>query len=98
MKLYDQIMDPDLSIRRVGIAANHVTKEEKQESYEQLSLFTDYEAEEKQKAATQRERKMQTAILELQKKFGKNAVLKGMDLEEGATTIARNGQIGGHKA
>lgn len=98
MKLYDQIMDPDLSIRRVGIAANHVTKEEKQESYEQLSLFTDYEAEEKQKAATQRERKMQTAILELQKKFGKNAVLKGMDLEEGATTIARNGQIGRHKA
>ena len=69
---------------------------------EQLDLFTDYSALQKQqaeeKAALEREKRMQKTMLELKRRFGKNAILKGMNLEEGATTISRNGQIGGHKA
>ena len=69
---------------------------------EQLSLFADEEkrreARAADKAAAARERKIQTAMIELQRRFGKNAVLKGMNFEEGGTTIERNGQIGGHKA
>jgi DNA polymerase V len=65
-------------------------------------LFTDYEALEREREAkakaAERERKLQKATLALQKKFGKNAVLKGMNLMDGATTIQRNGQVGGHKA
>lgn len=87
MKLFDQIVDPTLLVRRVTVNANHLVKE----GYEQLDLFTDYEAREKEK-------KLQKAMLSIQKKFGKNAILKGTNLEEGATTIERNGQIGGHKA
>ena len=70
--------------------------------FDNIPLFTDYEALEKQKAideaALEREKKMQQALLDIKKKFGKNAILKGMNLQEGATTIGRNGQIGGHKA
>ena len=68
------------------------------EGYEQLDLFTDYEAIRKQEQELEKEKKMQKAVLEIKKKFGKNAVLKGMNLEEGATAKGRNEQIGGHKA
>ena len=72
------------------------------DSHEQMDLFTDYQAKEEQnqreKEERERERSMQQAVLELKKKFGKNVVLKGMNLQEGATTIERNRQIGGHKA
>ena len=75
---------------------------EKEDSFEQLSLFTDYEVEQKKKeeeeAALVREKKMQHAVLNIKKKYGKNAIVKGMNLKEGATTIERNRQIGGHKA
>ena len=75
---------------------------QEEESYEQMDLFTDYAAlEQKRKteeAERKRERKMQQTMLEVKKKFGKNAIIKGMNLEEGATTIQRNKQIGGHKA
>lgn len=75
---------------------------QKKERYEQLNLFTDYgkkELEEKEVAeAKEREKHLQQALLEIKKRYGKNAVLKGMNLEEGATTIERNSQIGGHKA
>jgi DNA polymerase V len=68
----------------------------------QLDLFTDYAALEKQKesedAADRKEKKLQKAALAMQERFGKNAVLKGMNLQKGATTIQRNGQIGGHRA
>ena len=71
-------------------------------TFEQLDLFTDYEALERQRereaAELARERRMQEAMLTLKKKFGKNAVLKGMNLEEGAMTQERNRQIGGHRA
>ena len=72
------------------------------ETYEQLNLFTDYETVEQQRkeeeAELERERRMQLAVLDIKKKFGKNAILKGMNLEEGATTVQRNSQIGGHRA
>ena len=65
-------------------------------------MFTDYDAQDKaraeEEALLEREKKRQKAMLEIQKKFGKNAILKGMDLEEGATAMERNQQIGGHKA
>lgn len=108
MNLYDRIVNPDLLIRRVNITANHVIREEvaeelkKNDRFEQLDLFTDYAEIEKQrreeKKEREREKRMQKAVLDIQKKFGKNAILKGMNLEEGAMTIERNGQIGGHKA
>lgn len=104
MELYDRIVDPELTIRRINVVAVNLIKEDEipEEAPEQLSFFVDYEALEKQKAAEQaadaKEKRMQKATLLLQEKYGKNAVLKGMNLEKGATTIMRNGQIGGHRA
>ncbi len=105
LELYDRIVNPRLSIRRVTINANHLTDESETavaESYEQLNLFTDYTALEKEKeeeeARRSKERKLQEAMLTVKKKYGKNAILKGMNLQEGATTLKRNRQIGGHKA
>lgn len=107
LNLYGRIADPQLLIRRINITANHLTdesaaKEPVQDSFVQMDLFTDYEALEKQKekeeAALKKERAMQEAILSVRKKYGKNAILKGMNLEKGATAIERNHQIGGHKA
>ena len=106
LSLYDRIINPLLLIRRVTIAANHVKDEKslrQQESLpEQLDLFTDYEAmrrqKEEQQKTREREKRAQKAVLEIKKKFGKNAILKGMNFEEGATSIERNEQVGGHKA
>ena len=103
-ELYDKIVDEDLLVRRVTVTANHVVEEgrEPEQVYEQLDLFTDYDAlgrqREEEEAALARERKLQEAMLDIRRKFGKNAVLKGMNLEEGAMTRKRNAQIGGHKA
>lgn len=104
-ELFDRIVDPNLLVRRVNITANHVIPEadaKQSAPMEQLDLFTDYEAEEKKReeenAALEREKRRQKAVLTIRKKFGKNAILKGMNLEEGATTMDRNNQIGGHKA
>ncbi len=104
-QVYDQIVNRNLLVRRVAVTANHVVGEDwkkEQETWEQLDLFTDYGALQEQKkkdeAALERERRMQMAMLDIRKKFGKNAVLKGMNLEEGAMTRERNRQIGGHKA
>ena len=102
--LYDEITDPDLLIRRVTIAACNLIRETEipEDQPEQLELFVDYEALEKRREAErkkdQREKRLQKATIELQQKFGKNAVLKGLNLQDGATTIARNSQIGGHRA
>ena len=105
MDLYDRIVDQDLLVRRIYITVNHVVEESsisRQESFEQMDLFTDYEALQKQREREEqeleRERQLQKAVLDIKKKFGKNALLKGMNLEEGAMTIERNHQIGGHKA
>ena len=105
IKLYDRIVDRNMLIRRINITANRLVDEssvKKEEVYEQLDLFTDYEAQrkkqEEEEAALDREKRMQEAMLNIKKKFGKNAVLKGMNLQEGATARDRNEQIGGHKA
>ena len=105
MELFDRIADRNLLVRRINITANHVVDEKsivKTNSFEQLDMFTDYEAVQKksmeEEAALAREKKIQEAVIEIKKKYGKNAVLKGMNLEEGATTASRNRQIGGHKA
>ena len=105
MDLYTRIVDQNLLVRRINITANHVLKEnsvEIEKSYEQLDLFKDYAAKQKEKeeedANLLREKKMQLAILNIKKKYGKNAILKGTNFEEGAMTRERNKQIGGHKA
>lgn len=105
MELYDEIVDRNLLIRRLYITAEHVGEEEmvkKQETYEQLSLFTNYEKVEKEREeeakSLEKEKRLQQAMLDIKKKYGKNAILKGMNLEEGATARERNRQIGGHKA
>jgi len=105
-ELYDRIVDGDLLVRRLNITAAHVidaaTAPKKNDGYEQLDLFTDYAAvqadRERERAEQEREKKMQQAMLTIKRKFGKNAILKGMNLEEGATARDRNAQIGGHKA
>ena len=89
MSLFDRIVDRKLLVRRMYIVASHVLREEAVP--EQAELFGDAEGE-------AREKKRQKAILEIRRRFGKNAILKGMDFEEGATAIERNAQIGGHKA
>ncbi|MBR0223421.1 MAG: DNA methylase [Bacteroidales bacterium] len=89
--LFDRIVDPALLVRHVGVTAAHVVSEDDM-TYRQLDLFDERPEDDG------RERKRQEAILEIRRKFGKNAILKGMDFEDGATAIERNRQIGGHKA
>ena len=105
MSLYDRIINPDLLVRRINLTTNNVVEESKASELNtpiQLDLFTDYEELERkrneEKAALEKERKMQEAVLSIKKRFGKNAILKGLNYEEGATAKERNQQIGGHKA
>lgn len=105
LRLYRCIMDKNLLSRRIYIVANHVISEQRipeNEQYEQLDFFTDHEETElrrkKEKKALEREKRRQQTILNIKKKYGKNAIVKGMNLQEGATAIERNKQIGGHKA
>ena len=105
MELYDKIVNKKLLIRRINIVANKLVDEHSVKNankYEQLDLFTDYEIlkkqREKENAESEREKRMQNTILDIKKKFGKNAILKGMNLQKGATAKDRNNQIGGHKA
>lgn len=104
-ELYDRIVDKNLLVRRLNITATHVIGEgaiPAPSEAEQLDLFTDYAERDKRQAeeaaALEREKRRQQAVLSIRKKFGKNAILKGMNLEEGATAKDRNSQIGGHKA
>ena len=103
MRLFDRCVDPNLLIRRITVVAAHVLNEKDVPAApeEQPDLFTDYEALEKQKAAEQaeldKEKRLQQAVLNIKKRMGANAILKGMNLEEGATGKARNEQIGGHR-
>lgn len=105
MQLYDRIIDPDLMVRRITICACNLIYENnipEDDGPVQLELFVDYEEVERRKAEKkrkeERERALQRATLQLQGRFGKNAVLRGMNLMEGGTTIERNGQVGGHRA
>ncbi len=105
LELYDRIVDRSMTIRRINITAIHVVSEmeaKKKTKVEQLDLFTDYqkleEERKKEEKELEREKKLQEATLKIKKKYGKNALLKGMDLEEGANAKERNTSIGGHKA
>ena len=97
-KLFDRIVNPQLLIRRLNVTANRVLREDclPTQGFQQLSLFSD--DGQQRKAQRKRERQKQQAILSIKKKYGKNALLKGMNFRDGATTRERNGQIGGHKA
>ena len=105
-ELFDSHVNPDLLIRRLNLTTNHVVSEAsvaaQDNAPQQLDLFTDYEALEKQRQEEQakldKERRMQEAQLKIKQRFGKNAILRGLNFEEGATAKERNEQIGGHKA
>jgi len=106
MELYDRIVSPQLLVRRINLTACGVVNEQDARVHclkgEQLDMFTDYEALEKQieaeNAMLMREKRMQKAVIELKKRYGKNIILRGMNLCEAATARERNAQIGGHKA
>ena len=105
LQLYDDIIQKDFLIRRITVTANHVVDENRVRNepvFEQLDLFTDYAAlkkeQEAEEASLQREKNLQRAMLNIKKKYGKNAILKGTSLMEGATAMERNRQIGGHRA
>lgn len=101
MSLFDRIVDKDLLVRRMYIVANHIITEndaEKEREYVQLNLFSDTEKQEAEENELKKEKDMQRAILKIKSKYGKNSIIKGMNLKEGATALERNRQIGGHKA
>jgi DNA polymerase V len=106
LELYDRIADPKLLIRRINISADRLLSAEgipQEAPFRQLDLFSGFGSDEEKRledeeAALKREKSMQKAVLSIKKKYGKNAIIKGTNLEDGATAIERNGQIGGHKA
>lgn len=101
MSLFDRIVDKDLLVRRMYIVANHIITEndaEKEREYVQLNLFSDTEKQEAEENELKKEKDMQKVILKIKSKYGKNSIIKGMNLKEGATALERNRQIGGHKA
>ena len=105
MELYDRIVDPELLVRRVNLTAARVISERlaaENQEFDQLDLFSDLQQQKRQReeedAALVREKRRQQAVLHIKKKYGKNAIVKGMNLREGATAMDRNNQIGGHKA
>lgn len=100
MELYSRITNPELMIRRVSITANNVLKKENAMGYavEELNLFAHAEEAEKKEQELAKEKRLQETLLEIQGRYGKNSILKGMNYEEGAKTIERNSSIGGHKA
>ena len=105
-ELFDRQVNPDLLIRRLNLTTNHVVSEAsvatQGKAPQQLDLFTDYETIEKQRQEEQaqldKERRMQETQLRIKKRFGKNAILRGLNFDDGATAKERNKQIGGHKA
>ncbi len=104
MELFDRIINPNLLTRRINICANHIINENDapRDEVQQLDLFTDYNTlvreEQEKEQKLKKEKDMQRAMIKIKNKFGKNAILKGMNLQEGGTTIERNSQIGGHRA
>lgn len=105
MTLFDRLVDPNLPVRRITVVAGDVEDAgaaNVDAGYEQPDLFTNLEeqdaARRKAAASQRREHEMQQTVLDIKRRFGNNAVVRGMNLEEGATGIARNAQIGGHAA
>ena len=101
VELFDRIINKELMIRRLTLTACDVVKEEDLKNilvYEQMNMFVDYKELENQKQKEKKEKSLQKAVLNIKEKYGKNAILKGMNFQQGGTTIERNGQIGGHKS
>jgi len=99
-KLFDSIINPKLSVRKIYISACDVVNEDDYKNilaFEQMNIFIDYNELEKRRKKEQSEKSLQKAVIEIKDKFGKNSVLKGMNFEKGATAIERNGQVGGHR-
>ena len=104
LELYERIIDPDLMVRRLNLTACNVVNRNKASTevhYQQFDLFSSFEEQEQKKKHDtideQEENKLQKTLLDIKEKYGKNAILKGMNLEEGGTAIERNGQVGGHR-
>lgn len=104
VQLFDRIINKNLLVRKIYLTVGNLTDEnelKKVEKYEQVNLFTNYgelaKKEEEERIKLEKEHKIQSTIIGIKNKYGKNAIIKGMDLEESATTIQRNGQIGGHQ-
>ena len=97
--VYDEIINKNLLVRRVNITANKLIKETdvKDENFTQMNFFVNQKEIDKSREKEKSEKKIQKAMLQIKDKYGKNAIIKGMNLEEGGTTIERNHQIGGHK-
>lgn len=101
MELYDRIIDNRLLVRRVNITANNVVDEsaaEQTNTFEQIDLFGNYQIKEKQLESEKTEKQLQKAMINIKSRYGKNAIIKGMNLQEAGTTIERNAQVGGHRA
>ena len=101
MRLYERIINKDLLVRRINITANNVInvlEAEKKKTYEQIDLFIDYHQKEVEQQEEKKERNLQKAMINIKEKYGKNAIIKAMNLQEAGTTIERNNQVGGHKA
>ena len=99
MSLYKRIVNDKLLVRRINITANNVVNENsvKEDTYEQIDLFVDYNELNRKRKKEKDEKEIQKAMLDIKSKYGKNAILKGMNLQKEGTTIERNSQIGGHK-
>ena len=98
-KLFNKIINRNLLVRRINISANNVIdflSVNAYNHYEQIDLFTDYKQKVENQLAEQSEKELQKAVINIKRKYGKNAIIKGMNLQEGGTTINRNMQIGGH--
>jgi DNA polymerase V len=95
LELFEKVVDPELLMKRIYLVANHVKSCSAQKSPKQLDIFTDYQ---KMAEENERDERRTKAILEIKSRYGKNAILKGVNFEKEATAIKRHGQIGGHKA
>ena len=102
--MFDQIINKDLYVRRVYVIAGNVKRKDSiknEKVYEQIDLFTDYESRDKEDMeknfSLEKDANLQEVLLGIKNKYGKNSIVKGMNLEEGGTAIERNGQVGGHR-
>lgn len=100
VKLYERIINKQLLVRRINVTSNNVVNAQEaknEKTFQQMDLFGSYEKKQKELEQEQKENKLQKAMINIKQKYGKNAILKGMNLQEAGTTIERNSQIGGHK-
>ena len=100
MDLYDKIINDKLLVRRITITANNVVNEKEENfenRYEQIDLFHNQEKREQELKKEKQENNIQKAMIGIKRRYGNNAIIKGMNLEDGGTTIQRNTQVGGHK-